>query len=53
MFIFESKREREREHELGRGREKGGHRIRSRPQAPSCQQRPDSGLELMNREITT
>ena len=40
-------RERETEHEQGRGRKGGRHRIPSRIQAPSCQ------LEPMNREIMT
>ena len=35
-------RVRETEHEQGRGREGGRHRIRSRPQAPSCQHRAQS-----------
>ena len=37
MFIFD--RERETEHEWGRGRERGRHRIGSRLQALSCQHR--------------
>ena len=44
MFLF--LRQRETEHEQGRGRERGRHRIQSRLQAPSCQQEPDAGLEL-------
>ena len=41
LFIFE--RQRETEHEQGRGRERGGHRTRSRLQAPSCRHRARRG----------
>ena len=40
-------RQRETEHEQGRGREKGRHRIRSRLQAVSTEL--DAGLELLNQ----
>ena len=37
LFIFEA------EHKCGRGRERMGHRIQNRLQAPSCQHRPQHG----------
>ena len=46
-------RQRETEHEWGRGRERGRHRIRSRLQAPAVNTEPDAGFELTNREIMT
>ena len=51
VFTFES--ERETEHEWGRSRERGRHRIRSGLQALSCQHRARCGFELTNREIVT
>ena len=50
---FISERERETQHEWGRGRERGRHRMRSRLQALSCQHRADMGLEPTSREIMT
>ena len=56
LFIFET------EHKCGRDRERMGHRIQSRLQAPSCQHRPQHGLsaqtpntwfELTNHDIMT
>ena len=44
-------REAETEHEWGKGRERGRHRIQSRLQALSCQ--PSLGLEPTNRDIMT
>ena len=54
MFIFD----RETEHERGRGRERGRHRIGSRLQEAGSRLRavstePDAGLELTDREIMT
>ena len=46
-------RERQVEHERGRGRERGRHRIQSRLQALSRQHRARRGLELTNCEIMT
>ena len=46
-------RQRETEHEWGRSREGGRHRIPSRLQALSCQHRADTGLELTDCEIIT
>ena len=43
--------QRETEHERGRGRERGRHRIGSRLGAISPE--PDAGLELTDREIVT
>ena len=43
--------DRETEHERGRGRERGRHRIGSRLRAISPE--PDAGLELTDREIVT
>ena len=45
--------QRETEHERGRGRERGRHRIGNRLQAPSHQPRAYAGLELTDREIVT
>ena len=45
--------QRETEHERGRGRERGRHRIGNRLQALSHQPRADAGLELPDREIVT
>ena len=45
--------QRETEHERGRGRERGRHRIGNRLQALSHQPEPDAGLELTDREIVT
>ena len=45
--------QREKEHEWGRGRERGRHRIGNRLQALSHQPEPDAGLELTDREIVT
>ena len=44
LFIFE--RQRETGHEWGRVRESGRHRIWSRLQAPSCQQRARHGAQI-------
>ena len=49
MFIFE--RWRKTEHEQGRGRERGRHRIQSRLQSLSCQHRARCWFKLMNCEI--
>ena len=43
-------RERERER-AGRGRDRGRERVPSRPLAVSAE--PDTGLEIINREIMT
>ena len=43
MFILE--RERELEHEWGKGKERGRHRIRSRLQVLSCQHRAQHGAQ--------
>ena len=51
MFIYFWRRE--TEHKQGRDRERGRHRIWSRLQALSCQQKTDTWLELMNCEIIT
>ena len=46
--------QRETEHEWGRGRERGRHRIGNRLQAPrAISPEPDAGLELTDREIVT
>ena len=45
--------QRETEHERGRGRERGRHRIGNRLQAPAVSTEPDAGLEPTNREIMT
>ena len=52
MFIL-FLRQRETEHERGRGRERGRHRIGSRLQGRAVSTEPDTGLELMDREIMT
>ena len=43
-------REKDREHEQGRGRERGRERIPSRLHVVSTE--PDAGLELTNWEVT-
>ena len=45
--------QRETEHEQGRGRERGRHRIGNRLQALSHQPRAHAGFELTDREIVT
>ena len=45
--------QRETEHERGRGRERGRHRIGNRLQALSHHPEPDAGLELTDREIVS
>ena len=49
LFIFGT----EREHEWGRGRERGRHRIGNRLQALAISPESDAGLELTDREIVT
>ena len=44
---------RDREHEQGRSRQRGRHRIQSRLQALSSEHRAPRGPELTNREIVT
>ena len=44
-------REKKREHKQGRGRDRGGQKIRSRPCADSRE--PDAGLEPTTYKITT
>ena len=45
--------QRETEHEWGRGRERGRHRIGNRLQARAISPEPDAGLELTDHEIVT
>ena len=51
--FFERERKRETEHEWGRGRERGRHRIGSRLQALGVSIEPDTGLEPTNCKIMT
>ena len=44
-YLFNFLRDRETECKLGRGRERGRHRIRSRLQALSCQHRAQCGAQ--------
>ena len=53
MFIYFWQRERETEHELGRGRERGIHRIRAGSRLWAISTEPDLGLELTDLEIMT
>ena len=51
-FIFE--RERETEHQWGRGRERGEQNLKQAPGSVNCEHRaPDTRLELTDREIVT
>ena len=55
MFIYFWERDRETEHEWGRGRERGRHRIRSRLEALSCQHRAWHGArthELWDHDLS-
>ena len=44
---------RETDHDLGRGRERGRHRICNGSRLQAVGTEPDAGLEPTNREITT
>ena len=46
-------RERETEHEQGRGRERGDTESKADSRLHAVSKEPDVGLELMNREIMT
>ena len=48
IFIFESERDTHTECEQGRGKERETRNVK---QAPCCQHRADTGLELTNHEI--